>query len=184
MAYRPTFAIPTLSQGFRAVPASFTNPARIPYQKSPSILQRCVARSASQWGRPSPRRPQPRYNRFGSAGKVYNLWYTSPGFRYGLGAAGIGGGIFYVANLETVPITGRRRFNCVSADFEKWISSGGDASILQQYRGAILPPHHPYSKLVNRVMSRLIPVSGLEGEKWEVRVIDDPKQKNAFVLPG
>ena len=89
-----------------------------------------------------------------------------------------------MANLEKVPITGRRRFNCVSPAFEKQISDGGFQAMLQQYQRSILPPHHPYSILVNTVMSRLIPVSGLEGEKWEVRVIDDPKQKNAFVMPG
>ena len=33
-------------------------------------------------------------------------------------------------------------------------------------------------------MQRLIPAAGLEGQKWEVRVINDPRQSNAFVLPG
>ena len=33
-------------------------------------------------------------------------------------------------------------------------------------------------------MERLIPASGLGSEGWEVRVIGDPRQKNAFVLPG
>ena len=38
--------------------------------------------------------------------------------------------------------------------------------------------------MVNKVLERLIPAAGLEGQNWEVRVIDDPEQKNAFVLPG
>ncbi len=55
---------------------------------------------------------------------------------------------------------------------------------MQQFGNRILPPSHPSSRLVNRVMSRLIPVSGLAEQQWEVRVIDDPEQKNAFVIPG
>lgn len=38
--------------------------------------------------------------------------------------------------------------------------------------------------MVKRVMQRLIPVSGMEDSAWEVFVIDDPSQANAFVLPG
>jgi metalloendopeptidase OMA1, mitochondrial len=34
------------------------------------------------------------------------------------------------------------------------------------------------------VLSRLIPVSGMADAEWEVRVIDDPRTANAFVLPG
>ena len=39
-------------------------------------------------------------------------------------------------------------------------------------------------RLVKRVMERLIPVSGMEDAKWEIKVIDDPHTANAFVLPG
>ena len=37
--------------------------------------------------------------------------------------------------------------------------------------------------MVQRVLNRLIPHSGLQGEEWEIHVIDDP-EKNAFVIPG
>lgn len=56
--------------------------------------------------------------------------------------------------------------------------------VMQEFSSKVLPPNHPYSKLVNRVIARLIPAAGLEDQKWEVKVIDDPGQKNAFVLPG
>ena len=55
---------------------------------------------------------------------------------------------------------------------------------MRDYEGYVLPPSHPDSKLVNKVMGRLIVAAGLEGENWEVKVIDDPNQQNAFVLPG
>ena len=57
-------------------------------------------------------------------------------------------------------------------------------NIMQQYGRYVLPPSHPHSKLVSRVLGRLIMAAGLEGQNWEVKVINDPKQKNAFVLPG
>lgn len=37
--------------------------------------------------------------------------------------------------------------------------------------------------MVQRVLTRLLPHSGLEGEEWEIHVIDDD-MKNAFVVPG
>lgn len=37
--------------------------------------------------------------------------------------------------------------------------------------------------MVQRVMDRLIPASGLEGKEWEVHVIESD-EKNAFVIPG
>lgn len=37
--------------------------------------------------------------------------------------------------------------------------------------------------MVQRVLDRLIPHSGLEGDQWEIHVIDDDT-KNAFVIPG
>jgi metalloendopeptidase OMA1, mitochondrial len=56
--------------------------------------------------------------------------------------------------------------------------------ILQQYQGKVLPPDHPYTRMVKRVMARLIPLTGLPDEEWKVHVIQDDKNLNAFVLPG
>lgn len=54
---------------------------------------------------------------------------------------------------------------------------------LREYNGKILPPHTKEHRMVQRVLDRLIPHSGLDGETWEVSVIDD-SLKNAFVIPG
>lgn len=56
--------------------------------------------------------------------------------------------------------------------------------ILEIYGGHLLPVHHPYSRMVDEVMDRLVPVSGLEGQQWEAVVIDDRSERNAFVIPG
>nr|KAJ3406936.1 hypothetical protein HK105_003451 [Polyrhizophydium stewartii] len=57
--------------------------------------------------------------------------------------------------------------------------------IMAEFAHAVLPAHHPYTVLVQRIANRLIQASGLRdsGWKWEVFVINDA-QRNAFVLPG
>jgi metalloendopeptidase OMA1, mitochondrial len=93
--------------------------------------------------------------------------------------------VFYAANQEQVPITHRRRFNVVSPETEKQLSEQGYNEILQQFRGKILPENHQYTQLVARVVERLLPsVGDLAGDEWRVHVIDEPDQKNAFVIPG
>ena len=56
---------------------------------------------------------------------------------------------------------------------------------MNEYAGRILSPMNPQHRMVQRVLDRLIPHSGLPAEtnQWEVHVIKDP-QKNAFVIPG
>lgn len=57
--------------------------------------------------------------------------------------------------------------------------------VMQEYGNKILPPSHPQSRMVQRVLDRLLPHSGLDysSGQWEVHVIQDP-MKNAFVIPG
>ena len=90
---------------------------------------------------------------------------------------------FYIYNLETVPVSGRRRFNCISAKRETDMAQQLYGQVMQEFGSRVLPAWHPNSKLVNKVMNRLIPASGLEDQAWEVHVVNDP-QMNAFVLPG
>lgn len=95
---------------------------------------------------------------------------------------------FYFYNLEVVPVSGRKRFNCYSENTVRQMSD-------MQYRRLIyemersgarfLGDWDPRTLMVRRVMSRLIPVSGVDdGVEWEVYVIDDRSTANAFVLPG
>lgn len=93
--------------------------------------------------------------------------------------------VFYATNQEQVPITHRWRFNVVSPDKEKQYAAEGYDQTLGQFRDRILPENHPHTQLVARVVERLLPSVGpLAGEEWRVHVIDDPDQRNAFVLPG
>jgi metalloendopeptidase OMA1, mitochondrial len=80
--------------------------------------------------------------------------------------------IFYVTHLEEVPESGRKRFICFS---EAAMEEQGHLlyeNIMSQAEGAILPEWDARSRMVNRVMNRLIQSSGLENVQWEVHVIN------------
>lgn len=128
-------------------------------------------------------RRRPQYNRFQQAGNIFTRWAARPTFYYEVGGLGVAAGGFYVYNVEVVPVSGRRRFNVVSPETEKSMSEEMYNQILQEYQGRILPPWDRRVQMVQRVLDRLIPASGLADENWEVHVIDDP-QMNAFVIPG
>lgn len=148
-------------------------------------LPRTASRPQSHFPQfPGGGRRRPNYSRFQRAEQIRDLWSTNQNFRYGVFAVGAGGGVFVTYNLERVPISGRLRFNCVSENWERETSNATYQQVMQQYGRQILPPNHPDARMVQRVMDRLIPASGLSHEGWEVKVIGDREQKNAFVLPG
>ena len=126
---------------------------------------------------------QQQWSKFGPAYRAQYLWRN---YRIPILVVTGGGGTFYVYNLEPAPVTHRRRFNCISPSTEAQFGVQGYEETVRQYRGKILPENHPYTVLVARVVERLLPAThGLSAsEEWRVHVIDDPDQKNAFVLPG
>lgn len=94
---------------------------------------------------------------------------------------------FYFYNVQTVPVSGRKRFNCFTEESVEAVSEQQVKRIeweVERQGGRFLSDWDPRTRMVKRVMRRLIPVSGMEDSDWEVRVIDDPRQANAFVLPG
>lgn len=54
---------------------------------------------------------------------------------------------------------------------------------MREFKGKIMSQYSKEHRQVQRVLDRLVPHSGLEGERWEVHVINDD-MKNAFVIPG
>jgi len=80
--------------------------------------------------------------------------------------------IFYFTHLEEVPVSGRKRFMCYS---DASVEEQGRVlynMVMQEAGRAILPSWDPRVRMVNRVMKRLIPASGLEHVDWEVHVIE------------
>lgn len=98
---------------------------------------------------------------------------------------------FYYYNLEVVPVSGRKRFNCYSENTVRQMSDMQYKRLIYEMERSgtrFLGDWDPRTLMVRRVMSRLIPVSGVDegedGVSWEVHVIDDRSTANAFVLPG
>lgn len=56
-------------------------------------------------------------------------------------------------------------------------------AIMNTAEGLILPPWHHISQEVTRVFERLIAHTPVQDTKWEVHVINDMSEQNAFVLP-
>lgn len=54
---------------------------------------------------------------------------------------------------------------------------------MRQFADKMLPETHPATKMCERVVARLGPVTGMEGVEWKVHVIVD-ETPNAFVIPG
>lgn len=77
--------------------------------------------------------------------------------------------IFYFSNLETVPVSGRTRFNVYSPESVK---KAGEMEYkrllweLEQKGVRVLSDWDPRAVRVKRVMARLIPFSGMQGENW------------------
>ena len=180
MACRPRRVFTSFSRLTTAPPHPSFVPYRSPALHKPiALASKLPVRPASQWVRG----PRPKYSRFSRVEGLYALWRTSPAFRIGLGLVGVAGGIFYFANIEYVPVTGRRRFNFISPEQEASLAEEQYKAVMQEYDGKVLPPDHPYSRAVVAVAARLLPASGLQDQQWEVRVINDPSV-NAFVMPG
>ncbi|KAL8937954.1 MAG: hypothetical protein Q9216_004157 [Gyalolechia sp. 2 TL-2023] len=87
------------------------------------------------------------------------------------------------SNIEKVPVSGRYRFNCISEEYEAQLGRASYQQVMQEHRGQILGPNDTRHQEVGKVLARLLPNSGLEGE-FEYHVIDDPDEINAFVIPG
>ncbi|KXT03717.1 hypothetical protein AC578_5144 [Pseudocercospora eumusae] len=123
------------------------------------------------------------YQRYQTSKGLLLRWASSPTFYYQVaGLSGVAATV-YVYNLETVDVSGRRRFNIISPDMEKSMAEGQSEQVLQQYGPMVMSERSKEHRQVQRVLRRLMPHSGLEGEQWEVHVIDSD-EKNAFVIPG
>jgi Zn-dependent protease with chaperone function len=131
----------------------------------------------------------PQYKRFGGArgsglASLLARWAARPTFYRDVGVLTAGTGAVYVLNLEEVPVSGRRRFNVVSARMEASLAASTVAEIQQQYAGRILADGDARVRLVRRVLDRLVPFAqGVGDVQWEVTVIESPEE-NAFVVPG
>ncbi|OAA33540.1 Peptidase M48 [Moelleriella libera RCEF 2490] len=119
-------------------------------------------------------------HRFTSAG-------SSRGSQAVAAAAVVAAVAFYLYNSQTVPVTGRRRFNFLSDAYVERAHRRDVEAVIRAVHdqgGRFLSDWDPRTVVVKRVMKRLIPLSGLPEQEWEIHVIADDRTANAFVLPG
>ncbi|KAF2792363.1 hypothetical protein K505DRAFT_246845 [Melanomma pulvis-pyrius CBS 109.77] len=131
--------------------------------------------------------PRKQYSRFQNASNFFMRWAQRPTFYRDIGLISLGSGGFYVYHLEEVPVSRRRRFNMISPTFEAYVGKLSMEEIQEKYKGRFLPDWDPRVQKVQKVLERLLPFAqkaGLHDVEWEVNVIDDPDQQNAFVIPG
>jgi len=100
---------------------------------------------------------------------------------------GVGGG-YYLVHLQREPHTNRLRFLDVTTNQELQMGEETYRQTLNEYRGRILPKSDSRSQMVERISRRLIasisPEDVKSGTKWEVFVVKDDQNQNAFVVPG
>lgn len=86
-----------------------------------------------------------------------------------------------LAACATVPYTGRRQFNVVSASEENDLGLQAWQEVLSK---AKLSGDARASALVERVGRRIAAAAGQPGYDWQFKLIDEPGTVNAFCLPG
>ncbi len=86
-----------------------------------------------------------------------------------------------VVACETVPYTGRRQLQLISADEETQLGIQSYGQILSK---ATLSTDTAKNAMVRSVGSRIAAASELTRYSWEFRVVQDDQQANAFALPG
>ncbi|KAL0581801.1 metalloendopeptidase [Marasmius crinis-equi] len=89
---------------------------------------------------------------------------------------GIGGAAvaYYVAHLEQVPETGRWRFINVGPAVEAQLGDATRQSMYEQYKGQIVPPSHPISVHVRRVVTQILSANNLGVVKGHTPVVRSP----------
>jgi hypothetical protein len=150
-----TTCLQTAQSAFRTCPRLNRLP-RPHLPSHPRSTQR-LFRTQSHFQQSFRRRPQYRYTRYETNKNVFQRWAASPSFYYQVGGLAVLSGGFYTYNLETVPVSGRRRFNFISPEVEESLSSSTCAQLLQEYEGRILPSSAPQARKVRKVLDRYGP---------------------------
>jgi predicted Zn-dependent protease len=81
----------------------------------------------------------------------------------------------------TVPYTGRRQLSIVSPDRERALGATAYAEMLRQGR---VSTDTTTAAVVTRIGRRIAAVAERPDWQWEFTLFDDPKQVNAWALPG
>lgn len=86
-----------------------------------------------------------------------------------------------LAACQSVPFTGRNRLLLISEGEERKL---GEQAYRETLQKAKLSTDREQTELIRRVGHRLAKAADRPDFRWEFSLIDDPKQINAFCLPG
>jgi hypothetical protein len=141
------------------------------------------ARQRQQWSREWQQQKQDEYHRYQNARPLLSpSTFRSPSFKWIILLSAGSATIFYFTHIETVPVSGRKRFNCFSEESAEAQGEMAYRQILEQEgrQGKILGDLDSRTRMVHRVMARLIEGGDLgtgaaEGKPvgWEINVIHD-----------
>ncbi|AET39118.1 metalloendopeptidase Ecym_4036 [Eremothecium cymbalariae DBVPG len=111
-----------------------------------------------------------------------------------LGLAVGGSVVFYCANLDAAPVTGRTRFLWLPRSVELLVGGYSYQSKLQETDKYLLSPIHPVTLRVSNLFMKVVEAaradpqvdhSLLDDIDWKIHVVNDPlAPPNAFVMPG
>ncbi|KAI0076651.1 hypothetical protein K474DRAFT_1597625 [Panus rudis PR-1116 ss-1] len=108
-----------------------------------------------------PHNNRPRYVRFGVDTQHplnVNKWDKGTKILVGIFAFGT---VYYVSHLEQVPETGRWRFMDINPKFESQLAEVAHEQLVLEFRGKILPPNHPITRHVRRVVIQILDANNL-----------------------
>jgi predicted Zn-dependent protease len=89
--------------------------------------------------------------------------------------------VFHTSGCTTVPVTGRKAFNIVSEEQGAALGEEAYRQVLSQSR--VVRSGSDYERVV-RVGRRIAAAAQEPDFDWQFALLDDPKQANAFCLPG
>ncbi|XP_071952382.1 metalloendopeptidase OMA1, mitochondrial-like isoform X2 [Antedon mediterranea] len=97
-------------------------------------------------------------------------------------------GVFYVSHLQTTPITNRRRVIFFSESQLAKIAAVEYEKQCMQFDKKFVDSENDLYRIVEDVASQLIKhnqhIPEIKNKTWIVHIVNDPQQKNAFVLPN
>ena len=163
----------------RPLPSTSKTPASHAFHSQ----ARFSARSRQQWSREWQQQRQDDYHRYQNARPLLSpSAFKSPSFKWIIALSTGGATVFYFTHIETVPVSGRKRFNCFSAESAEAQGEMAYRHILEQEgrQGKILGEWDSRTRMVHWVLARLIEGGDLgtgaaEGKPvgWEINVIHD-----------
>ncbi|XP_046383159.1 metalloendopeptidase OMA1, mitochondrial-like isoform X2 [Ischnura elegans] len=91
-------------------------------------------------------------------------------------------------HLVEAPVTGRKRFIVFSKNELLRLADAQRDILLEEHGRHLLPSSHYHYKRVARVATEIIvkneDLLGVQDSPWVIILVDDPEQRNAFVLPN